>query len=70
MDPLLPKKDGICDVCGGSLVIRADDTEKVIKERMIEYDAKTRPLLTIFSNIGKLVNFEVKKGVNDYPAVK
>ena len=40
------------------------------KDRMIEYDAKTRPLLTIFSNIGKLVNFEVKKGVNDYPAVK
>jgi rRNA maturation endonuclease Nob1 len=26
MDPLLPKKDGICDVCGGNLVIRADDT--------------------------------------------
>jgi hypothetical protein len=34
MDPLLPKKEGICDACGHQLVIREDDTEKVIKSRM------------------------------------
>lgn len=45
MDPLLPKKDGICDNCGHELIIREDDTEKVISSRMKEYDAKTRPLL-------------------------
>lgn len=45
MDPLLPKKEGICDACGHQLVIREDDTEKVIRARMEEYDAKTRPLL-------------------------
>jgi adenylate kinase len=48
MDPLLPKQDGVCDACGHQLVIREDDTEKVIKDRMTEYDSKTRPLLKIF----------------------
>ena len=37
MDPLLPKKEGICDSCGHELVIRADDTEKVIRQRIKEY---------------------------------
>lgn len=34
MDPLLPKVDGKCDACGNELVIRDDDTLKVIKARM------------------------------------
>ena len=38
MDPLLPKADGVCDNCGHKLVIREDDTEKVISSRMKEYE--------------------------------
>jgi adenylate kinase len=34
MDPLLPKKEGICDNCGGKLIIRDDDKLNVIEERM------------------------------------
>lgn len=56
MDPLLPKKEGICDACGHQLVIREDDTEKVIRARMEEYEAKTRPLLEVFQNMGVLIN--------------
>jgi adenylate kinase len=70
MDPLLPKKEGICDACGHQLVIREDDTEKVIRSRMEEYDAKTRPLLTVFEKMGVLINVEAKKGVKDYPEIK
>lgn len=70
MDPLLPKKDGICDHCGNKLVIRDDDTEKVITARMKEYDAKTKPLLQEFEKRGVLINFECKKGVKDYPELK
>lgn len=29
MTPLNPKKEGICDVCGGKLIIRPDDTKEV-----------------------------------------
>ena len=70
MDPLLPKKEGICDNCGHQLVIRDDDTEKVISSRMKEYDAKTRPLLQVFEKMGVLINCEAKKGIKDYPELK
>lgn len=70
MDPLLPKKEGICDNCGNKLVIREDDTEKVISSRMKEYDAKTKPLLEVFEKMGVLINCEAKKGVKDYPELK
>ena len=70
MDPLLPKKEGVCDECGHNLVIREDDTEKVISSRMKEYDAKTKPLLNEFEKMGALINFEAKKGVKDYPELK
>lgn len=70
MDPLLPKKEGICDACGHQLVIREDDTEKVIRSRMEEYEAKTRPLLQVFEQMGVLINCEAKKGVKDYPEIK
>ena len=29
MEPLNPKKEGICDACGGKLVIRDDDKKEV-----------------------------------------
>lgn len=70
MEPLLPKKEGICDACNHELVIREDDTEKVIRSRMEEYEAKTRPLLDVFEKMGVLVNCEAKKGVKDYPEIK
>lgn len=70
MDPLLPKKEGVCDACGHQLVIREDDTEKVIRSRMEEYDAKTRPLLQVFQKMGVLINCQAKKGVKDYPEIK
>jgi len=67
MEPLLPKKEGVCDKCGGNLVIRDDDTETVITARMKEYNAKTLPLLDEYKKRGSLMNFEVKRGVKDYP---
>lgn len=70
MDPLLPKKEGICDNCGKELVIREDDKENVIRDRMKEYDAKTRPLLEVFEKMGVLINCEAKQGVKDYPEIK
>jgi adenylate kinase len=60
----------VCDSCGGNLVIRADDTEKVISSRMKEYEAKTKPLLDEFKKMGVLINYETKQGVKDYPELK
>jgi adenylate kinase len=43
-----PKAEGRCDVCGGELVSREDDTEEALKSRLRDYHDKTNPVLEIF----------------------
>lgn len=43
-----PKKEGVCDFCGGKLFQRKDDTPKIIKERLKIYKEKTHPLMELF----------------------
>jgi adenylate kinase len=38
----------VCDVCGGQLVARADDTPEAVRARLRDYHAKTRPVLELF----------------------
>jgi adenylate kinase len=45
---LKPKKDGICDKCGGKLYQRSDDNPAVIKMRLDLYDTETSPLLRFY----------------------
>ena len=43
-----PKEDGVCDVCGGTLVTREDDTEEALVVRLRDYHDKTDPVLDLF----------------------
>jgi adenylate kinase len=43
-----PETDGVCDVCGGHLVARADDTEEALDHRLHDYNTKTLPTLDLF----------------------
>jgi len=43
-----PKEDGRCDVCGGDLVTREDDTEQALAVRLRAYHTKTDPVLDLF----------------------
>jgi len=43
-----PEVPGKCDVCGGELVTREDDTEEALAVRLREYHQKTNPVLDIF----------------------
>jgi adenylate kinase len=45
---LKPKRDMICDKCGGPLYQRPDDTPEVIKKRIEVYEQQTRPLLQYY----------------------
>ncbi len=45
-----PKKDSICDKCGGRLIQRSDDQEEVIKKRIVTYRAQTMPLIDFYNN--------------------
>lgn len=58
---LQPKKEGICDVCGGPLYQREDDTEKVIRERIKVYEKQTQPLLEYYKDKVPFVNFKCKE---------
>eukprot|EP01022_Parablepharisma_sp_SALTPOND_P000468 TRINITY_DN1023_c0_g1_i2.p3 TRINITY_DN1023_c0_g1~~TRINITY_DN1023_c0_g1_i2.p3 ORF type:complete len:523 (-),score=74.85 TRINITY_DN1023_c0_g1_i2:5694-7262(-) len=71
MDPLMPKGDpNTCDACGGKLIQRTDDTEKVIRDRLVEYKNKTAPLEGYYKKKGVYIEFEPKRGVKDYPEIK
>jgi adenylate kinase len=43
-----PKVEGRCDVCGGALVTREDDTEEALAARLRDFHEKTNPVLDLF----------------------
>ena len=43
---------GICDVCGGKLTQRKDDTEESLKERLGEYHKNTQPVIEYYKEKG------------------
>ena len=45
---LKPKKDDVCDECGGELFQRRDDKPEVIQERLNVYRKKTEPLIEYY----------------------
>jgi len=49
-----PKKDGICDRCGGELYQRDDDKEETIRERLRVYEEQTAPLIEYYRKKGLL----------------
>jgi adenylate kinase len=50
----LPKKEGICDKCGGHLEKRKDDSEDVVKNRLKVYKDQTQPLQDYYRKQGIL----------------
>ncbi|RJS83559.1 adenylate kinase [Candidatus Bathyarchaeota archaeon] len=53
---LKPKKEGICDKCGGKLYQRKDDRPEVIRERLKVYRKQTEPLIEYYTKRGLLRN--------------
>ena len=48
------KKDGICDLCGGELVIRKDDAPETVRKRLQVYHATTEVLKDFYGKLGRL----------------
>jgi adenylate kinase len=49
-----PKKEGICDKCGGQIYQRKDDTLETVKNRLKVYGEQTRPLIEYYTKKGIL----------------
>jgi adenylate kinase len=43
-----PTISNVCDVCGGHLISRPDDTPEALAERLQDYHTKTEPVLDLF----------------------
>lgn len=50
-----PKKDDICDNCSHQLVLRDDDKEETVRQRLLVYHQKTEPVIVFFEKFNKLL---------------
>jgi adenylate kinase len=62
-----PRVDWTCDVCGGDVVQRDDDTEDAVTTRLEVYARQTVPIIHFYEKLGKLV---VVDGVGEGPEVQ
>ena len=49
-----PKTEGVCDLCGGELMIRKDDAPETVRKRLEVYHASTEVLKGFYAGEGKL----------------
>ena len=58
-----PKRDGVCDECGGELYQRADDAPDTVRERLEVYFAQTEPLVRYYREAGKLIEINGEQSI-------
>lgn len=61
-----PKSEGICDSCGGELILREDDKPETVQARLGVYHQQTKPLISYYEKEGILVTVD---GTQDVDAV-
>ena len=59
-----PKKDGICDHCGGEVYTRDDDRAGAIQKRLEVYRAQTAPLIDYYRGKGVMVDVDARPAVD------
>ena len=62
---ILPKKEGVCDHCGGGLYQRKDDQEETVKRRWSVYTEETAPVITYYESRGILEEVAGDLDVNE-----
>ena len=60
-----PKKEGICDNCGGELILREDDKPETVKTRLNVYHEQTQPLIDFYQAKGVLVTVDGTQALDD-----
>lgn len=64
-----PTTDGVCDACGGALIIRKDDEPDTVLDRLDIYHKQTEPLKSYYKEAGKLLTVEGQSKVEDTTAL-
>lgn len=63
-----PKSEGVCDVCGGSLISRADDTEQALQKRLHDFNTQTKPTLDLFDKKELIVRVDGRGSAEEVQA--
>ena len=59
------KVEGICDVCGGELILRDDDKPETVQKRLNVYHEQTQPLIDYYTAEGILRTVDGTVDIND-----
>jgi len=60
-----PKKEGVCDYCGGEVYIRDDDKPEAVQKRLEVYRAQTAPLIDYYRNKGLLLDIDARPMIDE-----
>ncbi|MFV0515990.1 MAG: adenylate kinase [Aminipila sp.] len=60
-----PAKEGVCDVCGGELYQRSDDTEATVENRIEVYNSQTMPLVDYYTEKGNIAHIDGAAGLDN-----
>ena len=63
-----PKKDGVCDFCGGELTIRKDDAPETVRARLDTFHKETEPLKAFYEQRGKLRRVDNQPSIEETTA--
>lgn len=59
------KVEGICDACGGNLILRDDDKPETVKKRLDIYHEQTQPLINYYTKKSILKEVDGTKDMED-----
>ena len=59
------REEGVCDLCGGNIVQREDDTEETVRKRLGIYNDATRPLVDFYQQKDLLCAIEGNLSIDE-----
>ncbi|MFE9096014.1 adenylate kinase [Streptomyces sp. NPDC007264] len=60
-----PKQEGVCDLCGGELYQRDDDSEDTVRKRLEVYHTQTEPIIDYYKAQGLVVTISALGKVDE-----
>ncbi|TWT37276.1 adenylate kinase [Posidoniimonas corsicana] len=63
-----PAEPDVCDVCGGSLIARADDVQETVLKRLADYREQTVPVVELFMTKELVVHIDGMKSIEQVNA--
>ncbi|MFJ4687382.1 adenylate kinase [Streptomyces sp. NPDC091377] len=63
-----PAVEGVCDICGGELYQRDDDSEDTVRKRLEVYHTQTEPIIDYYKTQGLVVTISAMGAVEEITA--